>query len=246
MAELPKDIEEAIAQSIEATKAALADGYRRLQVEIVIPELKALGVAEQFLPAVEEYGEKLRVYFPDAGAAALARRDWGEKPFTIRGMSEIKGQMEPEDEIYLFVEPSSVEVNQLEKMCQEAGERAVILLLPRLENIATIGIGVAGRDLRERFLKTIESCYYIQAREGVTIFRCYPSPWQVWLEVGEDYELISETPQKPVGDALDDILNKALGVGEVAEGSSSGQPQPQAKRQGILSGLKSFLKALSQ
>lgn len=246
MAALPQDLEEAIAQSIEATKAALADGYRRLQVEIVIPELKALGVAEKFLPAVEEYGEKLRVYFPDAGAAALARRDWGEKPYTIRGMSEIKGQMQPEDEVYLFVEPSSVEVNELEKMCQEAGDRAVILLLPRLENIATIGIGVAARDLRERFLKTIDSCYYIQAREGATIFRCYPSPWQVWLEVGEGYELISETPQKPVGDALDDILNKALGGGETQESSPQGQPQPQAKRQGLLSGLKSFLKALSQ
>lgn len=242
MAELPKDIDEAIAQAREATKAARADGYRRLQVELVFPELKVQPVAEKFLPALEDCGERLKVYFPDAGAAALARRDWGQKPYVIRGMSEIKGQMQPEDEIFLFVEPSSVEVNLLEKMCEEAGDRPVVLLLPRLENVATIGIGYAARQLRERFLNTLESCYHIRPLEGAAVFRCYPSPWQVWREVGDTWELISETPQKPVGDALEQILQG----GGSATGPEQEQPQAQPKRQGFVAGLKSFLRALNQ
>ncbi len=245
MAELPKDLEDAIAQSREATKAALADGLLRLQVELLFPELKVQPIAEKFIPALADtYAERLKVYFPDAGAAALARRDWGETPYVVRGMSEIKGKMQPDDEIFLFVEPSSVEVTQLEQMCQEAGDRPVVLLLPRLENVATIGIGYAGRQLRERFLNTLESCYYVRPLEGAALFRCYPSPWQVWLEKGGDtYELISETPSKPVGDALDQILARAMGVETDAAG---GQQQPQLKRQGFLSGLKSFLRALNQ
>lgn len=245
MLELPKDLDEAIAQSRQATLAALADGFRRLQIELLFPELKVQPIAQKFIPALADtYAEKLKVYFPDAGAAALARRDWGETPYVVRGMGEIKGKMQPEDEIFLFIEPSSVEVTQLEQMCQEAGARPVVLLLPRLENVATIGIGYAGRQLRERFLNTFESCYYIRPLEGAAIFRCYPSPWQVWLEKGDTYELISETPSKPMGDALEQILAKA--TGGKTDTAAEGQQQPQLKRRGFLSGLKSFLKALSQ
>ncbi|GAC1461060.1 MAG: hypothetical protein NVS2B14_06480 [Chamaesiphon sp.] len=83
MAELPTTIEEAIVQSQEATKAALADSYTRLQVELVFPELKTMPIAWQFLPAFEDFGSDLKVFFPDAGAAALAHRDWGQVTFKI-------------------------------------------------------------------------------------------------------------------------------------------------------------------
>ncbi|MEB3828855.1 DUF1995 family protein [Phormidium sp. CCY1219] len=251
MAQLPNDLDEAIAQAKQATQAALDDGYRLLQVEIVIPELKVQPIAEQFIPLLaDSYGERLKVYFPDAGAAALARRDWGETPYVVRAIGEKKGQIQPEDEAFLFVEPSSVEVNDVEKMCEQADDRPVILLLPQLENVATIGIGLAGRQLRERFLNNIESCYYVKPKEGYAIFRCYPSPWQVWLETAQGgYELISETPQKPLGDELDRILARAMGTPE--EGTSAEAPTQTAapstpKQAGLMTNLKRFLRALSQ
>lgn len=245
MAELPKDLDEAIAQSCQATIAAIADGYQRLQVELVFPELKVQAIAEQYIPALADYGDRLKVYFPDAGAAALARRDWGETPYVVRGISEIKGQMQPEDEIFLFIEPSSVEVNQVEKMCSEAGDRPVVLLLPRLENVATIGIGYAGRQLRDRFLNAIETCYYIRPLEGAALFRCYPSPWQIWLETDNTYSQIASLPQKPFADEIEQILAKATGVADDT-GTSGVQQQQKPKRQGLLSGMKSFLRALNQ
>jgi len=45
MTELPKTLEQAIAQAREATKAAIADGYSLLQVELLFPELKPMPVA---------------------------------------------------------------------------------------------------------------------------------------------------------------------------------------------------------
>ncbi len=85
MAELPQTLDEAIVQAREATQAALNDGYTRLQVELVFPEiaLQAQSIAWQFTPIFEQYGSGLKVLFPDAGAAALARRDWGETPFKV-------------------------------------------------------------------------------------------------------------------------------------------------------------------
>ncbi|WP_416666632.1 DUF1995 family protein [Egbenema bharatensis] len=235
---LPKSLEEAIVQAQAATQAAIADGYARLQVELVFPELKVLPVAQQFLPPFESLEHKLRVYFPDAGAAALARRDWGEKPYAIRGISDLKAEIQPDEELILFVEPSSVEVQAVEQLCQEAVDRTVVLLNPRMEDVATIGIGYAGRQLRERFLNTFESCYYVRPLEGAVLFRAYPSPWQVWLEKSEDYELIAEEPQKPVGEVLDRIL-----FGSSSDDASEATPPP---RRGMLSSLQQFLRALSQ
>lgn len=233
---LPNSLDEAITQAQTATQAAIADGYTRLQVELVFPELKILPVAQQFLPAFESMENRLRVYFPDAGAAALARRDWGEKPYAIRGISDLKAEIQSEEELIVFVEPSSVEVQDVERLCQEAAERTVVLLNPRLEDIATIGIGYAGRQLRERFLNTFESCYYVRSLEGAALFRAYPSPWQVWLEKDEAYELIAEEAQKPVGEVLDRILSSS-------DNESSDSRLP---RKGLLSSLQQFLRALSQ
>lgn len=234
---LPSTLDEAIIQAQAATQAAIADGHTRLQIELAFPELKTLPLAQQFLPPFEQLGEKLRVYFPDAGAAALARRDWGEKSYTIRGISDMSAKIQPNEELFVFVEPSSVEVQDVERLCQDAADRAVVLLNPRMEDIATIGIGYAGRQLRERFLSTFESCYYIRPLSGAAIFRAYPSPWQVWLEKEDDYELIAEQPQKPVGDVLDRILAEALG-----ESADVVTPS----RQGFLASVQQFLRALSQ
>lgn len=234
---LPDSLEEAVIQAREATAAAIADGHTRLQVELLFPELKVMPVAEQFLATFEHLGAQFRVYFPDAGAAALARRDWGEKPFPIRGINDMRAEIQPEEQAFLFVEPSSVEVGEVEKLCEQAQERPVVLLNPKLEDIATIGIGYAGRQLRERFLNNFESCYYLRPLEGAAISRAYPGAWQVWLEQEGQYQLIAEETQRPAGETLDRILLEATGASAEV---------PQRPRRGLLSSLQQFLRALSQ
>lgn len=247
MAELPESLNDAIAQAREATQAALADGYTRLQVELVFPELKVMPVVEQFLPTFDALGLQLKVLFPDTGAAALARRDWGpDFPFPIDDIgtsrSPVDRKIRPEDEIFLVVEPGAVEVAQVERLCQLVEPRPVVLLNPRLEDAATIGIGYAGRQLRERFLNTLESCYYICPLEQGVLFRCYPSSWQVWQETEDEYELLAEVPKKPVGDVLDRIFTQTT-----ATPGEAGKQSAQARsRGGFLASLDRFLRALTQ
>ena len=243
MTKLPNGLEEAIAQAKEATNAALNDGLTRLQVELVIPELKIMPVAEQFLPALEERGEKLRVIFPDPGAAALARRDWEEKPYEIRGINDLKSELQAEEELFLFIEPSSIEVQDVEKLCNDAGDRPVVFLNPRLEDIATIGIGYAARQLRERFLGTFDSCYYVCAIEGALIFRSYPSPWQVWHETDADYELMAEFDHRPNGDELDALF---MPEPDPAANNGADSKPEKSRKKGLFGELQNFLKALSQ
>lgn len=243
MTQLPTDLDAAIAQAQQATQAALDDGLTRLQVELLFPELKVMPVAQSFITPFEHLNDKLRVFFPDAGAAALARRDWGDKPYTIRGIRDMNNEIQPEESLVVFVEPSSVEVQDVESLCEVAGERPVVLLNPRLEDVAIIGIGYAGRKLRERFLNLFDSCYYLRPMEGAVVFRCYPSPWQVFLEGADgEYTLIAEEPKKPIGEDLTRILIQAT----EGEGSDTNAPTVSPKKPGFLSGLQSFLRALSQ
>jgi hypothetical protein len=243
MSQLPNTLEDAIAQSREATKAALADGYTRLQVELLFPELKLMPIAEEFLPIFAQYESRLKVFFADAGAAALARRDWVDVPFQIFDIgtgraASIQSKIQPEDEIALFVAPSAVELPQLEKICEILGERPFIMLNPRLEDSGTIGIGYAGRQARDRFISTIESCYYLRPVDDDTaVFRCYPGQWEVWVQKAGNWEKVVELAKKPSSDDIDYIL-------------SQGQPQTSTdatpvKKPNVFKSLQRFIKALS-
>jgi hypothetical protein len=243
MSTVPRNLEETIDQAKEATQLALEAGINLLQVELLIPEiaLQAQSLARQFLPLFANYGSGLKVLFPDAGAAALARRDWGGTEFKISDLGSrntpIEIKVTAEDQAFLVVCPSSVEVQSVEKLYNIAQGRPVVLLIPQLEDVAIVGIGYAARQLRERFLNTIESSYYIKPLESGIVLRSYPSLWQVWREKAEDYELLTEEPQKPVGDALEEILNPR---------DSSNTETPIPKKTGLFISLNRFLKALSQ
>ncbi len=234
---LPNDLNEAAIQAIAATKAALADGQTRIQVEIKIPEIKIQPVARQFiLDGFGDLGSNLRVFFPDAGSAALARRDWGETPFAIRGISDVNAAIQDDDATFIFVEPSAVEVMEVEKLCTQAGDRPVILLNPQLEDVSIIGIGYAGRQLRDRFLSTLESCYYLRPIDNTAaIFRAYPESWQAWLETEGTYNKIADFPERPSSEAIDKVF--------LTTGDSEGSERP--ARGGFLTGLQRFFNALS-
>ncbi len=243
MSEIPNSLEDAIAQSRLATQAALADGYTRLQVEYVFPELKPLVVAEDFLPLFAEYESRLKIFFADAGAAALARRDWADVPFKILDIgtsraASLQSKIQPEDEIFLFINPTSVEVPQIEKLCEAIGDRPLVMLNPRLEDAGIVGIGYTARQTRQRFISTIESCYYLRPVDDQTaILRCYPRQWEIWTETNGNYQKIAELPQKPSGDELDLILSKGQ-----TQTTTDAIP---AKKPNMFKSLQRFFKALS-
>ncbi len=241
---LPNDLRETTQQAIKATQAAIAEGQNRLQVELRFPELKIQPIAQQFIQeGFGELGHQLRIFFPDAGAAALARRDWGETDYAIRGINDVRAEIQAEESTFIFVEPSSVEVVAVEKLCEQAGDRPVIFLNPQMEDIATIGIGYAGRQLRERFLNRIETCYHLRPMENAALFRCYPEPWQLWLETDGTYEKLAAFDQRPSSEMIDNALL----------GSSSGEPSDSAANRanrppkaGFLTELQRIFNALSR
>ncbi|NJK99093.1 MAG: DUF1995 family protein [Spirulinaceae cyanobacterium RM2_2_10] len=250
MSEIPDSLEAAIAQAKTATLNALEAGCPRLQVELVLPEiaLEAQRLAREFADLFADYGSGLRLIFPDTGAAALARRDWGEVPFQVGDLGSrltpIESKLSDDDQLLLLVSPSAIEVERVEKLCKLAGDRPVILLTPQLESVATVGIGYAARQLRDRFLSTLETAYYLRPFEGGALTRRFPQPWQVWLETeDEGYQLLAEEATKPVGDRLERLLTGATETA-AADSESDGKAKP--KKPGFLASMQQFLRALSQ
>ncbi|HAC66120.1 MAG TPA: DUF1995 domain-containing protein [Cyanothece sp. UBA12306] len=247
MLAVPNTLEEAVLQAKEATKLALEANIGRIQVELVVPEiaLQAQSLALEFTSLFED-PSSLKVIFPDTGAAALARRDWGETPFKVSDLgsraTSVETKISVEDQGFLLVRPSSVEVEVVEKLCDLAGDRPVVLLIPQLENVSVVGIGYAARQLRERFLSTLESVYYFKPLEGAAILRSYPSPWNVYLETETGYELIASEPQKPMGQTLELIFAKATAT----DGDDKQNNNVYSKKSGFFAGIQQFLRALSQ
>lgn len=243
---IPETLEDSILQAKSALKVALDSGCNRVTVDFVIPEiaLKAQYLALEFAQLFEEeYGMGLKVIFPDTGAAALARREWGQTKFIVTDIGSSRTPVETKisqtDEIFLLVSPSAVEVSLVEKLCNLAENRPVILLIPQLEDVSIVGIGYAARQLRERFLSILECCYYFRPLDSAVVMRTYPHLWQVWQqkEGEESYQLIAELSQKPLGEALDRIL-----AGEI-DGENNQKPNLSL---GFFGSVKSFLKALSK
>jgi hypothetical protein len=243
MTVIPQTLEEAIAQAKEATRLALNSGSTKLQIELVIPEiaLKAQYLAYEFTSIFRDYESGLKVLFPDTGAAALARREWGETIFQVSDLGSSRTSIETRisdiDQAFLVVSPSAVEVAQVEQLCNLAGERPVVLIIPQLEDLSIVGIGYAARKLRERFLSTLESSYYFRPLEEAVVLRSYPGLWQVWrqLATGEP-ELINEQSYKPLGEALDRILK---GDNELETGNAL------PSSTGFFASVKNFLRALN-
>jgi len=221
----PDSIEVAVSQSIASCFSAIDRGITRLLVDLRFPELRQLPVAHVFAQALtKRYGEQWQGIFADAGSAALAQRDWSDISVQLRGVNEGRRAIGEDKQVFLIVVPTSVELDQIEKLLELAQNRPFILLNPRLEN-TEVGIGLSARRMRERFLSTFEVVYYLQPLEQGFIWRSYPQLWQVWSED----ECIKELPSKPSGEEINRLFSPKTG-----------------KTSSWLDRLQSFLNALSQ
>jgi hypothetical protein len=208
---LPDNLEDATEQAIAATHQAIADGANRVITDLRFPELKAMPIAYEFAASFNQrYGKSWQAIFSDAGAAALAKREWADLDVSVRGVNEGRRAIREEDQAFLVVEPTSVEVELVEKLAQLAGDRPFVMLNPRLEN-SEVGLGLAARQMRDRFLSTFETAYYIKPLELGALWRCYPQTWQVWQQTEEGMQSMAEVAQRPSSDDIDRLFQKKTG-----------------------------------
>jgi hypothetical protein len=195
---LPADLRSAEDQALEALRAALGGTQPgRWTVEFRFEGLRLLPLAIRCCERLLEQQSGLRLLFPDAGAAALARRDAPALSAHIGSFSEQRRRPEAEEEtgVLVLVAASQAEYEEVEALCGRH-RGAVVLINPALED-AAVGIGSVARQRRRGFLAGWEAAYAVMPLEGSALRRAWPGPWELYRLDPDGYRPVATFERRP-------------------------------------------------
>eukprot|EP00548_Thalassiothrix_antarctica_P014446 CAMPEP_0194165184 /NCGR_PEP_ID=MMETSP0154-20130528/1184_1 /TAXON_ID=1049557 /ORGANISM="Thalassiothrix antarctica, Strain L6-D1" /LENGTH=384 /DNA_ID=CAMNT_0038875561 /DNA_START=32 /DNA_END=1183 /DNA_ORIENTATION=- len=171
-------------------------------------------------------GPIARVYFPDEGNAALARRDWaGKVPDCVRFAScgGMATSLDVSNDVLVFFFcPKASEAAYVEEILLATEEKSQSLKLtvfvnPNLVDMGVTGFGMAGRRLRERLLQPLQYTYYLRTLQWGALTRTWPQAYSIWQEDAEaegGYRLIKALPNLPSNPEVEDYYDIENGLAD--------------------------------
>lgn len=207
--DLPADLNAARRQCATALEAALADGLTRLQVDLRFEGLRWPAVAHGLCEALQQQRRTTVLAFADMGAAALARRDFGLSAAEAVTFADLSAGRGPDHAaLCVAVTPAAPDFTAFENACTALGEHPVIALNPRLED-AAVGIGSVARTRRRGFLALWRVVYGLYPLEQAALAYAHPGPWRLFREDPDGFRLAASLPNRPDGDAMDQLLGQS-------------------------------------
>ena len=168
---------------LQAALAAVGSGDgQRWAASLRFEGLRLLPVALRLARALISAGQDLLLVWPDAGAAALARRDAEDLKEVILDFNQLKRAESdaPDTRLLLAVNPSPADYEEFQALCENhAG--VVLMLNGRLED-AAVGIGSVARERRKGFVASWQQAYWLQPLEGGALMRCFPDDWRLYRQ----------------------------------------------------------------
>ena len=174
-------------------------------------------------PDYQYVGPKARIYFPDEGSAALARRDWMTPAPLVPPCVEFSscGGVQSvndvsKDRLIFFFCPRASESGSVEKILQRTEMEAVdtlqlsVFVNPLLVDMGVTGFGMAGRLLRERLIDPLPHAYYLRTLPWGALTRVWPRAFSVWQEdetADGGYRLIRTLERLPSNPEVEDIYD---------------------------------------
>jgi len=211
---LPPDLRTAEAEALTAVQAALAAGQRGLwTVEFRFEGLRIMPVALRLLAALTPAHPGLRMLFPDAGAAALARRDAPEQAQQLSSLGDLMRLQQADggsEGVLILVAPTPADYEEMEQVCA-LHSGVVVMVNGRLED-AAVGIGTVARERRKGFLSGWQSAYALVPTADGALRRAYPGDWQLYRRDADGYRSVTSFEQRPDAEAQAAALD-AGGVG---------------------------------
>lgn len=170
-------------------------------------------------PNFEWKGQTLRIYFPDEGSAALARRDWSTQVPPCVQFSSCGGVQVADvskDVIIIFFCPRASEAEYVEEILYKLEDvrgdelQMSIMVNPLLVDMGVTGFGMAGRRLRERLIDGLIPAYYLRTLPWGALTRVWPQLFTVWQEdenVDGGYRMIKAMDRLPSNPEVEDIYD---------------------------------------
>lgn len=202
-------------------------------------------------------GPKARVYFPDEGSAALARRDWNPSAANpedslvppcveFSSCGGVQLQDISNDELIFFFCPKASEAEFVEEVLSRSEDmlgdqlKLTVFVNPLLVDMGVTGFGMAGRMLRERLIDRLVQTYYLRTLPWGALTRLYPRQFTVWQEdenAQDGYRMIKSMDRLPSNPEVEDIYDIENGIANDPE---------KAKGFGFLDALGDFVNGMTK
>ncbi|GCE65439.1 hypothetical protein OMCYN_01377 [cyanobiont of Ornithocercus magnificus] len=203
---LPIDLYSAEAQALESLKSALRDCPKRLwSVGWAFEGLRLMPVALRLRNSLQQHGYRPLFLWPDAGSAALARRDVNNNDPKITDFRNYLAEGSTiHNDIIVVVAPQPSDYEQVVSICDRR-VGACVILNGRLEN-AAVGIGSIARENRRNFLSIIGIAYQLQPLDSGALLRAYPQDWALFRADPDGYRLVDTFKTRPDFEAINAAL----------------------------------------
>ncbi|KAL9184832.1 hypothetical protein ACHAXT_002609 [Thalassiosira profunda] len=203
----------------DETESGASENAEAMQLAQREGELLQLIANDGVDPSAEWTGPKVRIYFPDEGSAALARRDWaGQVPPCVEFSScgGVQVADSSKDAIIMFYCPRASEAESVEEILYKAEEMRgeellmTVMVNPLLVDMGVTGFGMAGRRLRERLIDGLVPAYYLRTLPWGALTRVWPQLFTVWEEdegAEGGYRMIKAMDRLPSNPEVEDIYD---------------------------------------
>ncbi|QNI94471.1 hypothetical protein SynA15127_01392 [Synechococcus sp. A15-127] len=195
------DLQRAVLDAIGAVPS------RRLAASLLFEGLRLLPIALRLGSALKEAGLQPTLLWPDAGAAALARREAPELQTSIKDFNQWSAGTEAGDrtDLILAISPQPSDYEDFQEIC-EAHAGMVVMLNGRLED-AAVGIGSVARERRRGFVASWTACYWLQPLDAGALMRIHPDDWRVFRQDPDGYRLAGTLSSRPDSEGLAELLS---------------------------------------
>ena len=203
-ARLPADLLTAESDLLVAVSAAMSSGKGlRWSATLRFENLRLMPVALRLAQALKQRDGSLRMLWPDAGAAALARRDAPALANAIADFNQWSAQPDG-DALLMVVGPQPSDYDPFMALCQ-AHRGPVVMLNGRLED-AAVGIGSVARERRRGFMASWQQAYWVQPLDGGALLRTFPADWHLFRLDPDGYRFLAATTNRPDPEQLSALL----------------------------------------
>ncbi|BBN09923.1 hypothetical protein MPTK1_4g23770 [Marchantia polymorpha subsp. ruderalis] len=216
---LPSTLEESIDQARTASRQAIKDGIKRMQLEVLLPLIGATdlddwpgGIQQQFKAA----GPVVTSLLSGLVDSDNYKAEGGYRSYIIDD-SDAVGAWE-NDDAALVLFPTAESLDSVQALAAAKEDRPLLLVNVQWQSgqvISDFGFGAQKRS-REEFVNSFEVVYFLKQMrmlgEDLRLLKRYPGDWQVFvMDAAGGSECVAVEPQRPSYKALEALLKSRKG-----------------------------------
>ncbi len=202
---LPKDLKAAESMLFNSSLASFKkNSLGRWSVNLKFEGLRILPLVIRYSRELTQSHKNHYLVFPDAGATALAKRDYPDFADKILSFNDVKSKEIDHSHILIAVKPCPPDYEIYEEIVNKYSG-PILMFNGKLED-AVVGIGSVARERRKRFLSSWNVSFWLEPLKGGAIMKTFPSQWTLFRLSDQGYVYHSEFSNKPTEEEIFEIL----------------------------------------